>query len=118
MVTRTGHSLPEMIVTLAFLAATLGAVSAGALAAARTTAAAVDRQDALAVASAALDSLLTAEAIIPEAGQSGRWRVEWRRIPSGDGYVLRVHASDPHTGRRAVVESFWAPPPPVLEGGS
>ena len=116
MVTRRGHSLPELIVTLAFLAATLGAVAAGGVAATRRTDLAAGRQDAVVVAAAVLDSLLAISDPPPadDSTLAGEWRVAWRVREDGEGKIVRVGARHPAARVGAVVEGFWAVPPVPL----
>jgi Tfp pilus assembly protein PilV len=75
---RPGHSLPEVLVALTFLGASLTAMASAAVLASRWTGDAVGRQHALAVAEAVLDSLTG----LPDAPQPGsrdvdRWTIEW-----------------------------------------
>ena len=114
---RPGHSLPELLVTLAFLGATLGAVAAGGVAASRVTRDAVRRQEALALAAATVDSLVAAPDPVDDSVRSGPWLIEWRVLPDSSGRVLRVLVRDPQTRLRLRLDGFWAPPTPILPGG-
>ena len=113
---RRGHSLAELIVTLAFLGATLGAVAAAALAATRGTAAAVERQRGLASAAAVLDSLLSQ--VDPATGEkeAGGFVLRWTVTGAGRGRAIRVVTLDPARAEIAILDGFWAPLPPVLTG--
>lgn len=119
---RSGHSLPELIVALALLGATLAAVASSAVLGARWTHEAAARQGALAVAEAVLDSL---NALADPPGSGDRelsvppWVVEWVVAP-GDasrGLGVRVHAR-PGPGAtspaRPLAEAYglWLPPLP------
>lgn len=107
---RPGHSLPELIVAVMFLASSLVAVGASAVLGARWTAVAGARQDATRVAAAVLDSV----AAIPAVSDGGRsidgFRVRWTSGPEGV-LVVRVFA-----GGRFLVElaGVRLPTVPVL----
>ena len=112
---RSGHSLPELLVTLAFLGVSMGAVTAALLHGGRNTAAAAATQEAIAVAAATLDSLTSAAVAAPDSGVSGRFRVRWevRPIPSGEDVEVTVVAG---AAARpiAVLRGVRTPQPPGL----
>ena len=114
MVSRQGHSLVELIVTLTFLAATLGAIAGGAVAAVRWTSSAARQQEALAVAASTLDSLLASPAPEAGSGEVRGWSVGWEIAPDSAGRMVRVVASDSRTGLEAAITGLWIPVPPVL----
>jgi Tfp pilus assembly protein PilV len=79
-----GHSLPELLVALTFLAVTLAGMTSSAVLASRWTAEAVLRQRALSAAEAALDSL----AALPDRPTAGAradadppWLLSWEVEP-------------------------------------
>ncbi|MBW3553409.1 MAG: hypothetical protein KY466_07865 [Gemmatimonadetes bacterium] len=111
---RRGHSLVELIVTLVFLGTTLGAVAAGALAATRGTARVVQRQQGVSGAAAILDSLLAH--VDPAGGeQRAAGRVlTWTVTGAGRGRAVRVVARDARHAEIAALDGFWVPLPPVL----
>lgn len=113
---RRGHSLAELIVTLAFLGATLGAVAAGSLAATQGTARAVERQRGLSSAAVVLDSLLAhADPVDGEVHVAGSV-LAWTVTPAGRGRVVRVVVRDAGAAALATLDGFWIPLPPVLPG--
>jgi Tfp pilus assembly protein PilV len=103
---RPGHSLPEVLVALTFLGASLTAMASAAVLASRWTGDAVGRQHALAVAEAVLDSLTG----LPDAPQPGsrdvdRWTIEWT-----------VDSVAPATARMIRLTAWRAGPgPPSVE---
>jgi hypothetical protein len=117
---RPGHSLPEVIVAMTFLAATFGALVSATELASRRTAEAVVRQRALAVAGAVLDSLVHLPHL-PAAGAGHAaglpWPVEWEVEPAHD---LPLAWIDVVVGRRegreplVLLSGVWAPLPPEL----
>ena len=88
---RAGHSLPELIVAVTFLATTIGGIGGATVLGARWTADAVARQQAVGFAATVLDSLVadstaaSGEAVVEgltvrwTAGAGGRIRVEVSR---------------------------------------
>lgn len=111
---RRGHSLVELVVTLVFLGTTLGAVAAAALAATRATARAVQRQQGVSAAAAVLDSLLAhVDPVGGEHHASGSI-LTWTVTGAGRGRALRVVVRDASHAEIAALDGFWAPLPPVL----
>ncbi|HUG41474.1 MAG TPA: hypothetical protein VMM12_13385 [Longimicrobiales bacterium] len=118
MVTRSGHSLAELLVALSFLGATLGAIASGTVVAARTTAGAVHRQHGLSAAAAALDSVLAAPDPASAADRQPGIILVWTVAPERHGRVVRVRALDAGSGAGlADLEGFWIAAPPTLPGG-
>lgn len=115
---RRGHSLVELIVTLAFLGATLGAVAAATVAATRGTVTSAHTQQALSAAAATLDSLL-AHPDPSDGEQRARGRVlTWTLVAAGRGRAVRIVARDAGDREVAALDGFWAPLPPVLPQGA
>ena len=85
----SGHSLPELLVALMFLAVSVVAVGAGAVQGSRWTAEAVARQEALGLAAAVLDSLSTAQAPVPGTFDSVGLHVTWS-VDGTDPLWIRV----------------------------
>jgi hypothetical protein len=123
--TRAGHSLPELIVALTLLGATLAAASATALLGARWTHEAVLRQRALGVAEATLDSLsvldwqpAAGERDLPDLAARVEWSVEG--LVAGGGATVRVTVQavgGTQGGGSPIAElrGLWIPPLPELE---
>jgi prepilin-type N-terminal cleavage/methylation domain-containing protein len=120
---RAGHSLPELIVALALLGVTLGAVASSAVMGSRWTHDSVARQRALALAEATLDSL-AAFARPPASGErklpDPPWVVEWAVAPGERERGLQVRvgtrAGDETrapTRILAEVHGLWLPPLPA-----
>jgi Tfp pilus assembly protein PilV len=110
-----GHSLPELVVALTFLGASLTAMASAAVLASRWTGDAVDRQRALTVAEAVLDSLLEL-ADPPEAGSAyiEGWTVAWGVDSTGpsNARVVEVTAGRMDRSRPAVSSNgLWVAPP-------
>lgn len=107
---RAGHSLPELVVAVVFLASSLVAVGASAVLGARWTARAASLQDATRVAAAVLDSVAAAPAVITGDRSIDGFRVRWAASP--DGVILvRVFAGPEPIVQLAGVR---IPPVPVL----
>lgn len=108
---RPGHSLPELVVAVTFLGVALGCVGASTLLGARWAADALRRQEAVRIATAALDSL--ARVPEPESGalDSPRWRLEWI---AGDGGDLEITVRTLDGRRLTRLEGRSVPPIPVL----
>lgn len=109
---RSGHSLPELIVAVTFLATTLVAVGGTAVLGGRWTGRAVKVQKATRLAAVVLDSL----AAVPAAGSGSRdvagLRVAWRSVGSAG---IRVQVSSGSGGPPLVVlEGARTPAVPVL----
>jgi Tfp pilus assembly protein PilV len=109
-----GHSLPELVVALTFLGASLTAMASAAVLASRWTGDAVDRQRALTVAEAVLDSLLEL-ADPPEPGSAGieAWTAAWAVDSAGtpNARVVEVAAGRVDRSRPAVrVLGLWVAP--------
>lgn len=103
---RPGHSLPELIVAVVFLAATAGAVGSLAVVGAHRTAVATGQQAAVRVAEAVLDSLLAEPPVFPGGATRGPHVVRWGpegasgarvtvTMPSGSAVVLSGRAGLP-----------------------
>lgn len=107
---RAGHSLPELIVAVMFLASSLVAVGASAVLGARWTARAAAFQDAIRVASAVLDSVAAAPAVTTGGRSIDGFRVRWVAGPDGV-IVVRVFAGPEPIVQLAGVR---IPPVPVL----
>lgn len=99
---RSGHSLAELIVAVVFLGTSAAAVGSLAVVGARRTAEAVDRQAAVRVAEAVLDSLATAPLVAAGAAVRGGHRVRWG--PEGAA------------GIRVTVDRSAGQPPVTLRG--
>lgn len=117
-VARSGHSLPELVVALTLLTATLGAISSSVLLASRWTAESVGRQRAISAAETLLDSL-TAIPELPVAGArlwaGPPWLLEWEVEPGpgGDVATLRVTATTTTRGApTARLRGLWIAPLP------
>ncbi|MFO7892289.1 MAG: hypothetical protein R6U63_01030 [Longimicrobiales bacterium] len=100
---RPGHSLPELIVAVTFLATTLVAVGGMAVLGGRWTVRAVAVQEAVRVGGAVLDSLVVAGAAGSGAVVSDGFQVRW---DAGEGARIRVE----------VATTVDAEPLVVLEG--
>ena len=74
---RPGHSLPELIVAVVFLATTAGAVGSLAVVGAHRTTAAADHQAAVRLAEAVLDSVLAEPPVFPGGATRGPHVVRW-----------------------------------------
>lgn len=106
---RRGHSLPELIVAVTFLGASLGAVGTTAAAAAGRTRGAVLQQQAVREAGALLDSLLEASPIEDGERQVGSVAFRWAAIASGATTRVEVTGTGP-AGRELVrLEGQWFP---------
>jgi Tfp pilus assembly protein PilV len=110
-----GHSLPELVVALTFLGASLTAMASAAVLASRWTGDAVDRQRALIVAEAVLDSLLQL-ADPPEPGSVSLegWTAAWAVDSAGPTHarVVEVTAGRMDRSRPAVrFQGLWVAPP-------
>jgi Tfp pilus assembly protein PilV len=97
---RPGHSLPEVLVALTFLGASLTAMASTAVLASRWTGDAVGRQHALAVAEAVLDSLTG----LPDAPQPGsrdveHWTIEWTVDSVGPARARMIRLTAGRAGR-------------------
>jgi Tfp pilus assembly protein PilV len=115
MVKRSGHSIPELVVALVFIAVALAAVAAGTLLAYRSTVAAVRRQNAVVLTAALLDSLLAAPDIAAGHRTLEGLRSEWRITPVAGGLVVEVASlTDPGAAELARMEGFWLPTAPML----
>ncbi len=106
----SGHSLPELIVAVTFLAATLVAVGGTAVLGSRWTHRGARVQAAVRVAEGVLDSL----AAVPEAGSGAGvfdgLRVSW----SVEERAIRVEVSTPDGLPLAVLDGGRLPAVPVL----
>ena len=110
-VRRPGHSLPELMVAVVFLATTAAAVGSLALVGARRTAAAADRQVAVRTAEVVLDSVLAEPPVVPGVATRGPHVVRW--TPEGASGA-RVTVTGPAGGVRVTLYGRAARPVPVL----
>lgn len=119
---RRGHSLPELLVALTVLGTTLAGVATAALTGSRWTRDAALRQQALAVAEAALDSLLQLTAP-PGSGRepigAAGLTIAWESEPlAGEGLprvLVTVRVLDPGgagDSRLPLLQGLWIPPVP------
>ena len=108
---RTGHSLPELVVAVTFLAASLVAVGSSAVLGARWTGQAASRQQAARLAAAVLDSL----AALPEPGtgqrSAGGLVARWEDGPLGIRVVVSAGTDGPVL---AELDGARVPAVPVL----
>lgn len=113
---RSGHSLPELLVALTFLAATLAAMASVTLLATGWTADAVLRQRALATAEAALDSLVVLP-VTPAGGDRSEtdppWTVAWHVDPTVAGGGATAASGPPAATLRVTVTGPRGPAPVV-----
>jgi type II secretory pathway pseudopilin PulG len=93
---RRGHSLPELIVALTLLGATLAGVASTAVLGSRWTTDAVMRQRALTLAESVLDSLVGSPGM-PGSGEvtdlAPPWVVQWAVEPLTDTGAARVRVT-------------------------
>jgi Tfp pilus assembly protein PilV len=114
-----GHSIPELIVALTFLAAALAAVTSSTLLASRWTTDAVLRQRALSAAEAALDSI-TARPDLPSRGSHSSsdppWTTEWEVVPllTDDGAVSGYRSGSALVRVTVTLEGALAPAAELL----
>jgi hypothetical protein len=109
---RPGHSLPELIVAIAFLGTTLGVVGSTAVLGARQVAGAALLHEAVREAAAALDSLAAVPA--PEAGgrTTQRLRILWE--PGSEAGHPRIRVTVlPRSGDGVLAMRVGAPVPAV-----
>jgi hypothetical protein len=99
---------------MVFLGATIPAVGTAAALAARWTAGAVVRQEALRLAAQTLDSLAAVAAPVAGAGVAGGLRVRWWPDAAGDPGRITVEVSDPSGARLASLTGLHHPTLPVL----
>lgn len=110
---RPGHSLPELIVAVTFLATSMVAVGGMAVLGGRWTARAVDRQEAVRLAGAVLDSVAGLGAASTGSAEAEGFRVRWRVADGGAG----DGGTDEGAGIRVVVSrGVDGPPLAVLWG--
>lgn len=118
---RAGHTLAELVVAITFLGATLSGLAAAALVGARWTRDAVLRQEALAVATATLDSLLALPAPPDPGGREAAplpGALAWAVSDRDDGAaVVEVEVRLRGVAARALVRGLWSAPPPLLDDG-
>jgi Tfp pilus assembly protein PilV len=111
---RSGHSLPELVVALAFLGASLTAMASASVLASRWTGDAVGRQRVLVVAEAILDSLIT----LPEPPLDGSTALDLETIAwvvdsvglSGARMVEVTALGAGHRQARVQLRGLWIPP--------
>lgn len=116
---RAGHSLPELIVAVTLLGVCLGAAGATAVLGSGRTGAGVLRQEAVRGAALALDSLLTADLVLPGERRWGRVRLTWELSQHGEVPDLEApHAEVIATGAAdeplVHLSAPWFPPPPLI----
>lgn len=109
-----GHSLPELVVAMVFLGATIPAVGATAALAARWTADAVTRQEALRLAAQTLDSVAAAAAPVAGAGVVGGLSVRWWPDEAGDPGRINVELTDRYGALLVTLTGLHHPALPVL----
>lgn len=115
MVTRGGHSLPELLVAVTLLGTTIGAIATAGIHAFRTTMDAVQGQEALSLAALCLDSLLLSPD--PRSGErvAGAYALRWIVEPDGAGRSVRVRAVARRQGgaarAAARLQAFWIQTP-------
>lgn len=116
---RRGHSLPELIVAVTFLGASLGAVGATAAAAAGRTRDAVLKQEAVRQAGAILDSLLAAPRLEDGERQLTGAGFRWTVLETGATPRVEVMATGPGGRELVRIEARWFPaeePLPLQDG--
>lgn len=113
---RRGHTLAELLTTLAFLCVAFGAIGAAIFHGGRSAMTAGMAQEAFAVAAAALDSLTTESQATSGSVNLGRYRADWsvRGHPAGEYVDVTVRL--PASGRAlATLRGLGIPHPvPVL----
>ena len=90
---RAGHSLPELIVAVTFLAATLAAVGGMGVVGGRLAGGAAARQDAVRVAEAVLDSLTGTTSVAAGEEMRGAFIVRWAPV-GASGVRVTVSRAD------------------------
>lgn len=110
----SGHSLPELLVAMVFLGTTVPAVGAAAALAARWTAGAATRQEALAAAARALDSVAALEAPASGTAPAGALSVRWWVGAGADSGRIRVEVADRYGALLATLTGLQHPILPVL----
>ena len=112
MTRRRGHSLAELVVTVTFLGAGLGAVGASTILGARWAGDAAEWQRALDLASVTLDSITGLDGMVPGSLSRDGLTVEW--ISEG-GSMVEVQAFRPSSGRTlARLRGRMVPAVPVV----
>lgn len=114
---RRGHSLPELIVAVTFLGASLGAVGTTAAAAAARTRTAVLQQEAVREAAAILDSLLAAPVVQDGNRELPGIALRWITVGSGATPRVEVTAIGPNGRDWVRLEAPWFPPEEALPRG-
>lgn len=107
---RPGHSLPELIVAVTFLATTLVAVGGTAVMGARWTARGAATQEAVRLAGRVLDSLAVVPGAIGGASEADGFAVAW----SVTGTTIRVEVGAGSGDPLVVLEGAVMPELPVL----
>lgn len=92
---RPGHSLPELIVAVTFLATTLVAVGGTAVLGARWTARGTAAQEAVRIADGVLDSLAAVSGAGDGAGEVDGFRVTWSAAPAAIRVEVGVDSGPP-----------------------
>lgn len=113
---RPGHSLAELLTTLAFLSVAFGAIGAAIFHGGRSTMTAGMAQEAYVVAAAALDSLTTGSQPTSGSANLGRYRAHWSVRGHPGGEYVEVTVGLPASGRAlATLRGLGIPHPvPVL----
>jgi hypothetical protein len=96
---RAGHSLPELVVAVAFLGATVGVVGASSVLGARQVALAALRHEAIRAASTALDSVAAAPAPAAGGRATARLLIRWTPVARLGGPGLSVTVVSRADGR-------------------
>lgn len=110
---RRGHSLAELLVTLAFLGVALGAISAAIIHGGRSTMAAAASQEAVGVAAALLDSLVAAPLATVGGTTAGPYRARWTIHAHAPGEYVVVTVEPPVPGPATVTVRGLRVPRPV-----
>lgn len=111
---RAGHSLPELIVAVTLLGVCLGAAGATAVLGSGRTGAGVLRQEAVRGAAMVLDSLLTADPVLPGERRWGRVHLVWSLSPAIGAPSVEVIATGPADEPLVRLSAPWFPPPPRI----
>jgi hypothetical protein len=109
---RPGHSLPELIVAVTFLAGTAVAVGGMAVLGGRWTALSVARQEAIRLAGSVLDSVTAAPAAVAGEREIDGLRVRWSADEDGGIRVVVTPGGD--AAPLAVLSGHPRPAAPVL----
>lgn len=113
---RRGHSMAELLTTLAFLSVAFGAIGAAIFHGGRSALTAGMAQEAFVVAAAALDSVITQSQATSGSANLGRYRAHWSVHGHPAGEYVEVTVRLPASGRAlATLRGLGIPRPvPVL----